>query len=185
MRSCRPSQIKSAHIHKATPQDKILYDNEWLQLRDRDGYIFSHEIRCNGRIVVVLPYKRTGKDSWTFLVRNETTPCWGGPTLSCITGGVEGEDPLDDAVRELKEEAGYEVPREDFIALGKCRGSKSSDTWYYLYAVDVANYIPGKALGDGTPGDLAHIVWISDMSELVDAQGLAAYVKACKKLRLY
>jgi 8-oxo-dGTP pyrophosphatase MutT (NUDIX family) len=69
-------------------------------------------------------------------VRSEVTSCWGpGHQLSAITGGWEGGDIEDDAVREIREEAGYTVTRQDLIPLGRSRASKSSDTLYSLFAV--------------------------------------------------
>ena len=182
MRPCTGTQLKKASRHAAV--SKVLYDNEWLQLREDEGYIYSHESRCNGSIVVVLPYRRVGKDAWEFLVRDEVTRCWSEqPTRSAITGGVDTSEPLEDAVRELQEEAGYDIAPDKFEFLGKCRGSKSSDTYYYLYAVDVAGVEPGVATGE----DKAPIVWLwgSDMCKLEDAQGITAYCKARAKLGIY
>ena len=186
MRPCSRAQLKLASVHKAG--DRVLYDNKWLQLMDKDGYIYSHEVRCAGSIVVVLPYRRIGKDAWEFLVRDEVTPCWRDtPTLSAITGGVENGEPLEDAVRELKEEAGYSVAPDKFVFLGKCRASKSADTYYFIYAVDVAGLEPEEALGDGSKNDQAPSVWLSGkkLCELEDAQAITAYSKACHKLRIY
>jgi len=190
MRVMTPSQHKTALRHFADrDSSRVLFDTEWLQLKEVDGYVYSHEIRCNGSIVVVLPYRRVGKDAWEFLLRDEVTPCWGGdkPTRSAITGGVENGEPLEDAVRELKEEAGYTIAPDKFEFLGKCRGTKSSDTYYFLYAVDLAGQTPTKALGDGSKGDLAPAVWVygSDVCALEDAQAITAYSKARLKLGIY
>ncbi len=164
--------------HQARNEGTVLYGTEWLQLKELDsGYIYSHEVRCNGSIVLVLPY-REGE----FLVRDEVTPCWDEdrPTRSAITGGVENGEPLEDAVRELQEEAGYTVEPDKFVFLGKCRASKSADTFYFLYAVDVTGYVQGPALGDGSKNDQAPSVWISgeELCKLEDAQAITAYSKA-------
>lgn len=161
-----------------------LYNNEWLQLKDKNGYIYSHEVRCNGSIVLVLPYRVMG-DSCAFLVRDEVTPCWSdGPTRSAITGGVESMDPGEDAVREVKEESGYSILRSQLEFLGKCRASKSSDTYYFLYAVDVGELTPEEAEGDGSVNDKAPSVWVTgqELCQLEDAQAITAYCKACLKL---
>ena len=187
MRKAFPSRYKSA-LSKHEASGVVLYNNQWLQLREKDGYVYSHEIRCNGNIVVVLPYRRIGKDAWEFLVRDETTPCWSmEPTRSAITGGVESLDPGEDAVREVEEEAGYKILRDQLEFLGKCRASKSADTYYFLYAVDVADLTPGEALGDGSKNDQAPSVWISsaELCELEDAQAITAYSKAVHKLGIY
>lgn len=163
---------------------KVGQNNEWLELRELpNGYTYSHEVRCQGKIVLILPYRRLGKDGWEFLVRNETTPCWSdSATLSAMTGGVESTDIREDALRELKEEAGYTATKDQLVFLGNCRASKSSDTIYILYAIDLAGMEPEEALGDGSANDQAPAVWLSGpgMRELVDPQGITAYARLSK-----
>ena len=186
MRAFSPSQLRVSSRHKAS--DSVLFENEWLQLKDKQGYIYSHEVRCNGKIVVILPYRRIGKDAWEFLVRDETTPCWADtPTRSAMTGGIEAEDPREDAVRELQEEAGFTATVDQMQPLGRCRASKSADTYYYLYAIDLADMEPGEAPGDGSKNDAAPAVWISaeELTELEDAQAITTYAKARQQLGIY
>lgn len=136
---------------------ETLYENRWLSLRvvrrpdlGIDGYAYSHESRCQGRIVAILPYSQTAKGR-LYLVKAETTPCWAlTPHLSAITGGYEGGDIADDAVREMLEETGYEITRDDLIRLGESWASKSSDTVYSLFSVDLTGRVPGRAVGDGS-----------------------------------
>jgi ADP-ribose pyrophosphatase YjhB (NUDIX family) len=158
---------------------ETLLDNEWLSLRvvrepDRgvNGYVFSHESRCAGRIVAVLPYRvvkvpsraflgeppcpdqrcacRTGVQM-EYLVKSEMTPCWSlDQVLSAITGGHEGGDIEDDAVREMLEETGYEITRDELVPLGESFASKSADTVYTLFGVDLTGKTAGEALGDGS-----------------------------------
>ncbi|MEU8334832.1 NUDIX domain-containing protein [Micromonospora tulbaghiae] len=136
---------------------ETLHDNEWLSLRtvrlpERgiNGYVYSHETRCRGRIVAVLPYAQTPAGR-RYLVRREVTPCWSlDPQLSAITGGYEGGDIEDDAVREVAEEAGYTITRADLLPLGESYASKSADTVYSLFAVDVTGRVQGEAAGDGS-----------------------------------
>ncbi|MDG4809328.1 sigma factor-like helix-turn-helix DNA-binding protein [Micromonospora sp. WMMD1120] len=136
---------------------KVLFENPWLSLRtvyapDRgiDGYVFSHEDRCQGRIVAVLPYHDTPAGR-RYLVRSEVTPCWSlDPQLSALTGGYEGGDIEDDAVREVLEEAGYAITRADLVPLGDSYASKSADTVYSLFAVNVTGRAQSVATGDGS-----------------------------------
>lgn len=79
-----------------------LYNNEWLSLKriisPEDGvadYVFSHETRCNGKIVSLLPYRIISTPNgakFEFMLRKEITPCWDGlnQVINSITGGVEG-----------------------------------------------------------------------------------------------
>lgn len=137
--------------------NEVLCDNEWLALhviRDPgagiDGYIYSHETRCKGRIIAVLPYPDR-PEGRRYLVKSEVTPCWSlEPELSAMTGGYEGGDPEDDAVREMLEETGHAIDRGDLIPIGESFASKSSDTVYSLYGVDLTGREPGEALGDGS-----------------------------------
>lgn len=133
-------------------------------MKEKDGYVYSHESRCNGAIVAVLGYRRVGKDAWEYLVRKEECPPWGSEQVLCsLTGGMdeEGENPVDCAARELKEEGGYDVPSESLIDLGTCRGTKSSDTVYHLFAVDLEEVDQGEAEGDGTAQEEdATVKWV-------------------------
>lgn len=138
-------------------KDEVIFDNDWITLNKKTmphsttGYIYSHEKRCDGKIVAVLLYKRTGKDGWQFGVRNEVVPCWNeNKSLCSLTGGIEKDQtPEECAIMEIKEEAGYDVTKEELENLGTCVGTKSTDTTYYLFACDVGNKEVGKATGDG------------------------------------
>ena len=165
---------------------KCLFSNEWLSLyQTAKGYVYSHETRCDGQIVLVLPYQRVGKDAWKFLVRLEQLP-WQNRLVCGITGGCEG-NPIEDAQRELLEEAGYDAPLESFINLGTTRASKSADTVYHLFAVDVAGLTPTKPQGDGNPGDLAPMEWRYrvDDDDVQDSQLMAAYLRGRRKNLFY
>lgn len=136
---------------------ETLHENEWLSLRvvrkpaaGVNGYVYSHETRCKGRIVAILPYRDT-PEGREYLLKSEMTPCWGfDQVLSAITGGWEGGGIEDDAVRELLEETGYDVKPGFLIPLGQSYASKSADTVYDLFSVNLTGREQGEALGDGT-----------------------------------
>lgn len=162
---------------------ETLFDNPWLSVKqvvdpDRgvNGYVYSHEHRCGGHIVAVLPYRSTVRGG-EFLLRSEVTPCWGMlPELSAITGGCEftGDKPhplslVRDAVRELEEESGFCVPEQDLQSLGSCRGTKSCDTVYHLFSVDVKDRVPDQPSGDGSQLEAqASVEWVTDPWMCVD-----------------
>jgi len=141
-----------------------LFGNKWLEMREIvlpekgvKGYTFSHETRCSGHIVSVLPYRVDKNGNLTdIMVRMEVTPCWEMRlVMSSITGGVErdaeGElDPDATALLELKEEAGLVVGPNDIHDMGMCYGVKSCDTVYHLYGVDATGLKTGAADGDGS-----------------------------------
>lgn len=136
-----------------------LYAGPWLALKQLRvpawgvTYVYAHEVRCNGKIVAVLPFRRNEERRIEFLLRREVTPAWGlDATLSAVTGGVEaGELPVQTALRELAEETGYEVEHDDLFPLGTCRGTKACDTQYFLFGVDLTNLSPTyDPPGDGS-----------------------------------
>jgi 8-oxo-dGTP pyrophosphatase MutT (NUDIX family) len=160
---------------------ETLHANQWLSLRivrkpaaGVDGYVYSHESRCQGRIVAVLPYRITAAGHAEYLVKSEMTPCWGfDRVLSAITGGYEGGDIEDDAVREMLEETGYEISRQELIPLGQSYASKSADTMYSLFSVDLTGREAGEAIGDGSRVEAeAAAVWLigPDLAGVLDPQ---------------
>lgn len=150
-------------VERAEVQEKTgvpLCENDWVSLmvvRDPgkgvDGYVYSHETRCRGRIVAVLPWRSVDSDgSREYLLKSEITPCWSmdHQVLSSVTGGWEGGAIEEDAVREMLEETGYAVTAGELQPLGTCYASKSADTIYSLFAVDVTGKAQGEAPGDGS-----------------------------------
>lgn len=163
---------------------KKLCGNKWVELREMvdpdkgvKGYVYSHETRCDGHIVTILPYRTDPKGNLTeVMVRMEVTPCWVmKPVMSSITGGVEKDDegkldPLATAVLELHEEAGLKVDPSEIKSLGTCYGVKSSDTVYHLFAVDANDATEVKAEGDGSELEKkAWCEWVNP-KKLIDAQ---------------
>lgn len=165
--------------------DQLLYANEWLSLYklvDPDnginGYVYSHETRCSGKIVALLPYRKVRGDmsdplgAYEFLLRSEITPCWHATSsmVSSITRGCDtGDDVFVTARRELLEESGYEAAMEELIILGSCRGTKSTDTMFFLFAVDVTEKEQGVARGDGSELEArAHCAWVKTIDRAVD-----------------
>ena len=157
--------LKDLLERKEKKGPSVLYKNDWVSLmstpeENGNGYIYSHETRCNGNIVAVLLYNEEGK----YGVRSEKTPCWGGQAqLSSLTGGVEkGDTPASAVVKELLEESGYICKESDLEVLGTCRGTKSSDTLYHLFALDVSGLKQVKPTGE----DVGEIKWLSTRKEM-------------------
>ncbi len=156
---------------------EVLHQNEWLSLhvirepdRGVNGYVYSHETRCNGRIVALLPYRFT-VDGMQYLLKSEMTPPWSlDQVLSSITGGYEGGLIEDDAVREMLEETGYAITARDLIPLGTSYASKSTDTVYSLFSVDLGGRTAGEATGDGSQVEAeSRAVWCN-VADLVNVQ---------------
>lgn len=167
---------------------RVLCRTKWVSLMamktDMTGdneYIYSHENRCNGEIVSILPY-RYFNDKVQYLLRKEVTPPWGEPPkqfISSITGGVENNDVLETAVHEIAEEAGYEVMREEMKFLDISYGSKSSDTKYFLYTVDLSGRVHTlHGNGDGSLLEtMAECYWSDTIKNAVDPLVYVSYYK--------
>lgn len=155
---------------------RILKATPWLDLLEMrypakgiKSYIYSREKRCDGRIVAIMPWRRSNGKIF-YLLRRELTPPWDTDNLkvSSITGGIErGKTPEEMALLELWEEAGYHGTTEgDFYrwkTLGAVYGTKSSDTVYSLFAVNVSGLKPKQAPGDGSElEDKARNIWVTD-----------------------
>ena len=130
-----------------------MFQNRFLAVIERDGYTFSREVRCQGIIVSLLPFRLTPDPQRVeFLARREVCPAHGPEQEYCsITGGLEpGSSVIETACQELQEEAGYRAEESEFIPLGIVRPSKSADTIVYLFAVDVTDKVQSTPSGDGT-----------------------------------
>jgi 8-oxo-dGTP pyrophosphatase MutT (NUDIX family) len=142
--------------------DKVLFRNQYLAVINRDGYIFSREVRCDGFIVSLLPF-RTDRGDMEYLARVEVCPAH-GPDLSLysITGGVEQHGSIEEAAQqELWEEAGFRVDEDDLISLGQVWPSKSADTIAHLFAVDVTGKLQSAPSGDGSRLEAnASVEWV-------------------------
>lgn len=151
------SQTEIQTLHEGKFVSLKLYDNENFK------YEVTHEQRCSGHIVAVLPIH----PEHGMLVRHEFTACWSLDELviSSITGGWEQDKhqtPIDTALDELKEEAGIVLHSEDqLLSLGTCRGAKSSDNLYHLFAADLGGGFDEVEIdGDGSYLEtLAHNEW--------------------------
>lgn len=143
---------------------KPLWGNNFLALMEIESYTFCHEVRTDGKTVSLLPFRST-EHGREYLARVEICPAHDvtQPGQYSITGGVRpGEAISVCAIRELKEEAGYEATESELIDLGTVRPSKMMDTTVYLYAVDVTDKTPQTIEGDGTRWETgASVKWVT------------------------
>ena len=170
-----------------------VYSNDWIELKNLVspnfgiiGYPYLHEKRCQGKIVSILPFRlNTEKQKMEFLLRREITPCWGlEHNTSSITGGFE-EDLEDTVVMEMKEETGFDITKDEIIDLGTIQGTKSTDTVYYLYSVNLTGKVKGLALTDGSELEKnAYCCWKNSVDESVDPLSYVAYHRLMKQLNL-
>lgn len=161
--------------------DNILWENRFLAVIDRGGYTFMREVRAEGIIVSVLPF-RANNGTREYLARLEVCPAHSPYLERCsITGGKEKDkSPAESAVIEVKEEAGYSIEEAQLIALGTVRPSKASDTTVYLYAVDVTALTLGEATTDGSifeQGSGVEWVSLSEALEVKDSLFITAIAR--------
>jgi 8-oxo-dGTP pyrophosphatase MutT (NUDIX family) len=188
---------------RITPNEstEILKSTDFLSLRKVvspekgvNGYYYSHEDRCNGHIVSILPFRFISDDVYCkpsnekeieFLLRHEITPCWNinQHTISSITGGVDKGNTVEETVIiEMKEETGYIVHPINLIDLGVTYGIKSSDTIYHLYAVDLSGMTKGEVTTDGSSLEQnAFCEWKFEVSEAVDPMVYTSFYRLMDK----
>lgn len=154
--------FSKALLMKYASEDKTLYENDWLSLKEtNDGYIYSYESRSDGKLVAVLGFKSDGK----YLGRYERNPAHKDDIALCaLTGGVDKDvkDIKDMALQELEEESGIKADKDELIDLGTVRPSKSADTTFYLFGINLDDYEIGEAKGDGSKGEEgSYCKWVS------------------------
>lgn len=124
--------------------EKILYKDEVISVREslkeNEKYIYTHEEISGGKRIVILPFRKKfgGRQ---FLLRREYIPCWDSHTDVCaISSKVYENDPEQTALKEIQKATGYLVKTSELMGLGVVSASKSSDTTYYLYGLDLSKH---------------------------------------------
>jgi 8-oxo-dGTP pyrophosphatase MutT (NUDIX family) len=149
--------------------DNVLYQTAWLDVYDRDGYIFTS---THNDVVYLLPFRFRADGGLLLLARFEICPAH-SPVheLTSITGQCPtGRAPLEIAVKELYEEGGYRAEQDQFMYLKNTRPVKFADTTAHLYAIDVTGIEQEPAPGDDSTFEQgATTRWIAppDMADLV------------------
>lgn len=151
-------------------EEKVLFKSEYYTLKEKDGYEYIHEEKCHGAIVAVLPFK-TVEGEKQFLLVNEDRPMHGrGMNLYALTGGFDDVSLSirETVVKEVREEAGFEVVSEELISLGWVYNSKACDTKVYMFAVDVSGKEQEEPISDGDVIEDGAVLQWCDVTELDD-----------------
>ncbi len=155
--------------------DNVLFTNKWIEVREKNGYVYSHAPWSKGIGVAILAYRENAFRIREYLGRYEVTPCHMKEAKLCsITGGYDNSDKFsieECVLNELMEEGGFIAPKEALIHLGTVFPSKGSDTLQVLFAVNLDS--PGvkscDPTGDGTTFERgAYCKWVTE-DDLVDA----------------
>ncbi len=173
----------------------IFQDSPFLHLIDREGYVFMHMARTQGRLVAVVPFRVQGQ-TLQFLARIEVCPAHASahtvkadmqPARYSITGGpTADEDMVSCGVRELAEEAGYVVSPHEMIDLGQVYPSKQEDTLAQLYGVDVTGRTQNAIEGDGSEWEAgAGAEWVSyaEGLQVADPLFVTAMIRVYERLK--
>lgn len=151
-------------IARLKNRDEILFQGNWLSIILRDGWYEFAQYNTSAGGVYILPY-RDGYPEKPILGRYEITPAHldTKPTLTTITGGINiNRRPIDVAIEEMHEEAGYKVERNQLVSLGTVYLAKGADFVGHLYAIDITGLPRGEAPGDGSKGEEgAYCDWVS------------------------
>lgn len=134
--------------------------------------------------VGVLPYRINPQtQQLEFLCRIEAVPSYGStPLYTCVTGRAdEGELPVVTAMRELREETGYDCQDETkWQCLGAMRLGKSAVNAEILYCVDLTGVPEGQAAPEEREQS-AQNVWVKAGQEMQEfmAKSDCCYLSAC------
>lgn len=149
----------------------LLYSTKYFDVV-RDGSMFG--IEPADISVVVMPFERDPSGLPKNIgILNEYNPMRkGGYSKTLVTGRTEDEDPdiLATAMRELKEESGYDVSDpERWCFLGFMTGSKTVDQEHPCFAVDITDLEPAAKLGDGSEAERKSEFKIVTVKEALDS----------------
>jgi len=143
--------------------DEKAPENKWVSLRQKVmefggkqfKYIYSHEDRCAGKIVVIMPYRRDKNGEREYLLTREHNSLF-GYNYTAITGGVDAKTT---DLKKIREQAILELQEETGIMSGlhfvkKFTSIKSSDNQYFLFTEEIGNELRVSVDGDGSIEEL-------------------------------
>ena len=136
-------------------EKKILSSNKYFDVVQKGG---MYGVEPTEICVVIMPFEKDTRGlPKTVGVLKEYNPMREGEySTTLITGRAEGEDPdvLSTAMRELKEESGYDISDPDkWYYLGMMTGSKVVMQEHPCFAVDITGITPAEKEGDGTESE--------------------------------
>jgi hypothetical protein len=149
-----------------TVADKVLFENPWATVLERDGWVVVRDVKGVG--VALLPFRFQGGRIW-YLSRLEPCPAHGELMHQTSITGIpeEWESSVQCAARELKEETGYGVDESLLIPLGKVWVSKLLEFAMFMFAVNVTDLTPTSPKGDGSKFEaMSQNVWVDGKQAL-------------------
>ncbi|MEL6384258.1 MAG: NUDIX domain-containing protein [Cyanobacteria bacterium J06626_18] len=173
--------------------DKTLFQTQWVSLKATErGYHYAERRDRDSVAILLIRSSASTPTGYDVLIRQQplcidTSEAEDGMHLfPCpITGGIDGDEtPEAAAVREVKEEAGYQV---SVTPLGRyIVGSQTNEVCYLFYA-NVTEQEPGIAEQDGSYFEAIsrnewHPLEYLDTCEYAASQ--IGYLRLCQALRI-
>jgi 8-oxo-dGTP pyrophosphatase MutT (NUDIX family) len=158
---------------KISPERKeILWSNDWMKVVQVDGWFTCYE-KLDGISVLILDPLHN-----KILMRREYCPPYveekGQLALTSLTGGIEKKeynliDAYETAVKEVEEESGIKISKEDLSYHGSIYSTKASEHQTHLFSLEYDSNIPlpSDIKGDGTLGEEGAFVEWHDFEEVL------------------
>ena len=132
--------------------DVVVFDSKWVKVKQSEkGFLFLE--RKNVNSIAVLLLRDPGEAvQYEMLVRYQPL-CTDHKLHACpITGGFDSMDqlPVDLAIQEVLEEAGYTVGYNDVYEFGSYIVGTQTNEVCHLFLCDVTGKTPAEPEGDGS-----------------------------------
>ena len=176
--------------------EKVVFDAKWIKVKQTPkGYFFSE--RKGTDSVAVLLYRQVEfSNIIEVLVRMQPLPVENAQTnddadipklFQCpITGGMEeGYMPLQIAIKECEEEAGYILNEQVVRSIGKYYVGTQTNEVVHMYIANVTSFAPRDIKGDGTYFEsISKNVWMN-LNMVLNADYSGLNIIANKLQRMY
>jgi hypothetical protein len=149
--------------------------------KDINSFIYTHETRYEGKFVAVLPYKII-EDRIQYLLKKDMVYCWSDkqPILYPINYGFESKkfENMEVSIRnKIFEEIGYNIDiNNDIIDLGTAFNNTSSDSEYYLFAIDLTDIEKSKTVS-------STCIWVDSIEDANDTISYTLHYKLLRYLK--
>jgi len=175
------NKIKQLISRKASDDEEIMGSGDWLTLKKtKEHYEYVEGLPG----VVILPIRVT-RGQTEILLRQEPNHILGMITTLVSGRWERGENFLQTAIRELKEETGYDVDSSKFREIGSVFYSKIQLPADIIYLVSITNEQQNEPSTDGTTNEkLSSNIWIgiNDLKKLILTSSDGTLLSACSKL---